>query len=164
MNANEMYEIVTNQKLTEELLQQILDWCMQHSDVIDFTNEKEKKLYQYAMLYLFRLQIGHLTEEEAKFVITYLAREQLHFQKLEGLDTDVKIHILSDEEYKKEHGDNSQAMCVSNDEDYDIAYSPTVVKQLMSNNPTEFLRGLRTIYHEFTHTIQNQLIKSGIKK
>ena len=164
MNANEMYEMVKSQKLTEEILQQTLEWCMEHSSSIDFNNESEKKLYQYAMLYLFRLKIGHLNEEEAKLVITYLAREQLHFQKLDGLNKDVNITILNEEEYKEQHGEDSHAICVSNDDAFDIVYSPSVVQNLMSNDPTEFLRGIRTIYHEFTHTIQNQIIKAGVNK
>lgn len=164
MNIDEIYEYaVNNIKIDPSKVYEIItEWAISNIDNIGFS-DKEKYLYRNAIKYLFNFKIGHLSYEESVFIVKSLAREHVLLQSKLGFKKDIKIKILKEEEYIKKYGD-SNAVCVSHNSDFDLVYSPKVIENLMSNNIYSFLRGIRTIYHEFLHTVQNQIMMSDINK
>ena len=164
MSVDEIYEYAVNNIKIDprKVYEKITEWAQKNIDNISFS-DKENYLYRNTIKYLFNFKIGHLSYEESVFLVKFLAREHAFLQSELGFKNDIKIKILSEEEYREKYG-KSNAVCVSNNSNFDLVYSPKVIENLMSNNIYSFLRGIRTIYHEFLHTVQNQLMTSDIKK
>ncbi len=164
MSVDEIYEYAVNniKSNPKDVFEKITAWAIKNTNNIGFS-DKENYLYKNVLKYLFNFKIGNFSYEEAVFVVNYLARQQMFMQSELGFNKDIKITILSKEEFMKKYG-NSNAVCVNHNNEFDLVYSPKVIENLMSNNIYSFLRGIRTIYHEFLHTLQNQLMIGGVKK
>ena len=164
MSVDEIYEYAVNniKSNPKDVFEKITTWVIKNTNNIGFS-DKENYLYKNVLKYLFNFKIGNFSYEEAVFIVNFLARQQMFMQSELGFNKDIKIAILSKEEFMKKYG-NSNAVCVNHNNEFDLVYSPKVIENLMSNNIYSFLRGIRTIYHEFLHTLQNQLMIGDVKK
>ena len=157
MEAHELAEKFKNSPKTEQNCQDVVKWCGENAKDLDLTDKDQQFLYEISTNYLMKYKIGKWNKEDANVVINYLAKKSA--QKL-GIDENVTIKILEESEYKGTYGDDSSAMCINNgDNTFDISYSPTIVKNLLSNNSDQFLRGMQTIFHEVVHAQQNSVIQ-----
>lgn len=157
MEAHELAEKFRNNTKTEAGYLEVVKWCGENSKNLDLKDKEQQYLYEMATGYLMKYKIGKWNKEDATVVINYLAKKSAW--KL-GIDENVTVKILEDAEYKETHGDSSEAVCVNNGDDtFSISYSPTVLKNLLSNNYDQFLRGMQTIFHEVVHAQQNSVIQ-----
>lgn len=157
MEAHELAEKFRNSPKTEQNCQDVVKWCSENAKDLDLTDKNQQFLYEISTNYLMKYKIGKWNKEDANVVINYLAKKSA--QEL-GIDENVTIKILEESEYKGTYGDDSSAMCINNgDNTFDISYSPTIVKNLLSNNCDQFLRGMQTIFHEVVHAKQNSVIQ-----
>ena len=157
MEAHELAEKFRNSPKTERNCQDVVKWCNENAKDLNLTDKDQQFLYEISTNYLMKYKIGKWNKEDANVVINYLAKKSA--QEL-GIDENVTIKILEESEYKGTYGDDSSAMCINNgDNTFDISYSPTTVKNLLSNNSDQFLRGMQTIFHEFVHAQQNSVIQ-----
>lgn len=138
---------------SKDTFEKCIDYCISHD--YSFKDENLREIYIHAVSYLMRTKCFNLTEDEAKLLINFFSKT---FAGTLKLDDSIKVKILDEQEYRDEYGNDSNAICIKNDDIHTVSYSPNVVKQLMSGTPKKFLRGMQTIFHEVAHVFQNNTI------
>ena len=157
MEIQELVEKFMNNPKTEESYQEVIKWCGENIKNFDLKEKNQIYLYERATRYLMKYKIGKWNKDDANIIITYLSKK---FAYQQGIDENVTVKILDEDEYKHTYGDKSSAICVNNDNTSEIAYSPVVVNNLLSNDSEKILRGMQIIYHEVVHAMQNNVIKN----
>ena len=157
MEAQELASRIKNKQGSYE---EVIQWCEEHSDDMDLTDESQKYLYDTAIGFMMKNRISSLTENEAQVMIKYLSKSYLHEK---GLDARTKIDVLSSEEFERKYpqtkGTKTNGMCKAKaGVTFELDYSPNVIENLRSGNANRFLDGLKTIYHEAAHVIQRSSI------
>lgn len=165
MEAKELAEKFRNLKIKRETnFQEVLNWCKEHYQDLDLTDENQHYLYEKATIYLMKYKIGKWHRDDANTIVTFLAKK---FAWELGIDENIAVKILSSDEYKKIHGEKTsvKGRCLNNgDSTFNITYSPEVINNLLSNKYDQFLRGMQTVFHEVVHAQQNTVIEqSSIK-
>ena len=154
--AHEIAQRFKTNPRTEAQYQEIVKWCSENCDKLDLKDEDQQYLYEMSTRYLMKYRIGKWEKSDANVIINYLAKKSAWKM---GIDENVTVKILEQEEYKKIHGDSS-GVCVNNGDDtFNISYSPRVMENLLSYNYDQFLRGMQTIFHEVVHAQQNSVIQ-----
>lgn len=155
MDAKELVKDIKNKQANDD---EVIEWCEQHVENIDFDNSDDVEIYDRAIRIMMQCRINRLTENEAKVMIKYLSKAYMNEK---GLADRVKISILSEEQFdEKYNGSKANAMCKHffKETKFELDYSPNVMKYIRSGNINGFLDGLRIVYHETAHVIQNCLI------
>jgi len=157
MELNELVEIIKNKKQTKDTYEDTLKWCSENIRTLDMTNKDHVLLYETSMHYLMKNKLAQWNKEDACLATSYLAKKFAHSI---GIDGNVDIEILEKEEYEKEFGETSNAICENNgDGTFSIIYSDKVTDRLLSDNADDFLNGFQTVFHEVVHTMQNSMIQ-----
>jgi len=157
MNPNELVEIIKNKQQTKDTYENAIKWCSENIKTLDMTNKDHVLLYEASMHYLMKHKLAKWDKEDACLATSYLAKKFAHSI---GIDGNVGIEILEKEEYEKEYGETSNAMCENNgDGTFSIIYSDKVTDRLLSDNADDFLNGFQTVFHEVVHTMQNSMIQ-----
>lgn len=127
---------------------------------MDLNNKDEQFLYDYAMKFMMQSRINKLDEKEATIMVKYLSQAYMHEK---GLDGRVKISVLDKEKFSEKYADAERlnAMCrkLKGDVKFELDYSPKVLENIRSGNINKFLDGLKTVYHETAHVIQESTIE-----
>lgn len=156
MDTKEFMENIKSKQANDD---EIIKWCEENIDDIDLANRDNVEIYDKAIKIMMQRRINRLTENEAKLMIKYLSKSYMHEK---GLEDRVKIAVLSKEEFdEKYNGSKANAKCKHffKDTKFELDYSPNVMKRIRSGNTASFLDGLRIVYHETAHVIQNCLVR-----
>jgi len=156
----ETQELVGRIRNKQGSYDEVIQWCEENSNSIDLTDENQKYLYDTAVRFMMKYRMSSLTENEAQIMVKYLSTSYLHEK---GLDTRTKIAVLSSEEFEKKYpktkGTKTNGMCKTKaGVTFDLDYAPSVIENLRSGDSKRLLDGLKTIYHEAAHVIQQSTI------
>ena len=104
MSVDEIYEYAVNniKSNPKDVFEKITAWAIKNTNNIGFS-DKENYLYKNVLKYLFNFKIGNFSYEEAVFIVNFLARQQMFMQSELGFNKDIKITILSKEEFMKKY-------------------------------------------------------------
>lgn len=154
MDANELAEKLRNKNSSYE---EVFQWCEQNIDSIDLNDENQQYLYDTIISYMMKSRINHLSTNEASLMVKYLSKSYIHEK---GLDDRIKVDVLDKETFMAKYKDEEiRAMCRTlKGTRFTLDYSDYVLQDLMSGNINRFLDGLKTIYHETAHVIQESCI------
>lgn len=159
MDAKEMLKQLNDGKINYK---DLLNWCDENKKNMNLKDKDEYKLYNILINYAMRVKKENLNKTEASIFIYFFAKKNIMDL---GIDNFVSVEVLEQAEYEKNYGKNSQGICFSDkDNKYKVAYSQYVVKNLMSSNKYDILRGMQTVFHEIRHVVQRMAIKIDSNK
>ena len=137
---------------TIESLKKIVNWCSENVNKMDLTNKIDKILFEESVRHIMKHKKGNWSKNEAKMAINFFAKT---YAIKNGIENDVTINILENDEYYEKFKDSSRAVCVSKGNGTsEVYYSSKVVDNLMSEDDVYFIRGLQTVFHEVVHSKQ----------
>lgn len=151
MDAKEIYEKLKSGQASYD---ELLNWCNENKDKMNLNDSYESRLYNTLINHSMQTRIGKLNREEASIYIKFFAEKTAKDLRM---DKKVVIEVLDAESYKKRDKDNSEGICIPNDDGtYNVAYNlDKLEEKLTSNNKYKFIFGLQTIFHEVRHVTQN---------
>lgn len=160
MEAKELFEKLKNGQASYE---DLLKWCIENKEQMDLNEYYSGRLYNTMVKHSMQTRIGNLSKDEADLYIRYFSNRMAKDLKV---DKKVVIEVLETEKYQERDKDNSQGICIPNDDGtYTVSYNISKLgKALMSKDKYEFLFGLQTIFHEMRHVTQNTAISIDSKR
>lgn len=160
MEPKEIYEKIKSGKGSYE---ELLDWCNKNKEQMNLEDPYESRLYNALMKFSMKKRIGQLNKEEASIYTHFFAQKTI---KDLYLDKKVSIEVLEEEAYCKRDKNNAKGICISHDDGtYTVAYNLSkIAEALTSDNQYKFLFGLKTIFHEIGHVLQNVIIAQDSEK
>lgn len=138
----------------------ILDWLSNNLDEIDLLKPVYRNSCEIAIQYLFNEKLGNWTEVEVKFLIVFFIKQ---YTGKYWLERELNVSFLTKEEYTKRFGEKGIAIYVRNSSaEPCIYFSSKLLSNLQENNTILFLEGLRTVFHETIHAIQNAFLSGEV--
>lgn len=132
-----------------------LKWCLKGDNIYLDDDRVEKTIY-----HIMNYKLDNMNEKEAIALIKFFAHKTAI--KL-GVNDNLIINILSLEEYKQtrqyDRGYKCWYKCINGIDN--VFYTPETIKELTSNNTSEFLIGLKNICHEIVHVYDNKVVIEG---